>query len=174
MMEPMSLLDQIRIASPCTADWTSMSGDDQSRFCGSCHKQVYNIATMTSDDAVTLIQAHEGKVCVRLYRRADGTVLTADCPVGARSVVRRTKQLVTTAFTVTAIAAGGMMLPNLLQAQASGRPFSKAPVVQKAVALWSELLVWMGIQGPPRAIMGDICAPAPTVPVPIEGGGNGS
>jgi len=34
------------------------------------------------DDAEALIKAKNGDMCARLYRRADGTVLTEDCPVG--------------------------------------------------------------------------------------------
>ena len=43
---------------------------------------------MTREEAHQLIAQHEGGVCVRLYRRADGTVITADCPVGKREATR--------------------------------------------------------------------------------------
>ena len=66
-----------------------MRGDDRVRFCDSCSKQVYNVSDLTADEAVALIQKSDGHACVRLYRRKDGTVLTADCPVGIRSALRR-------------------------------------------------------------------------------------
>jgi hypothetical protein len=78
------VLESLRIASPCTADWDAMVGDDQVRFCGRCEKNVYNLSTMTREAAETLVAEREGRLCIRLYRRADGTLLTADCPVGAR------------------------------------------------------------------------------------------
>src|SRR5581483_9913884 len=31
-----------------------------------------------------LVRDKEGRMCVRMYQRADGTVLTSDCPVGVR------------------------------------------------------------------------------------------
>jgi hypothetical protein len=34
---------------------------------------------MTSDEAASLIAGREGRLCARLFRRADGTVITADC-----------------------------------------------------------------------------------------------
>ena len=75
-------LEELQIAKPCRADWDKMTGDQQARFCGSCHKNVYDISQMTREDAHNLIQQKEGKVCVRLHRRPDGTVITSDCPVG--------------------------------------------------------------------------------------------
>lgn len=82
------VLDRMRIASPCAASWASMTGDDRSRFCNQCNKYVYNFAAMTAGDIHALIIEKEGRLCGRLHRRADGTVLTADCPVG-RGIVRR-------------------------------------------------------------------------------------
>ncbi len=83
------LLDRISIASPCPANWQDMVGDDRVRFCGSCTKNVYNISELTSEEAEKLLSTHEGNVCVRLFRRRDGSVITADCPVGHKRKRRR-------------------------------------------------------------------------------------
>jgi hypothetical protein len=83
------LLESLRVASPCTASWEAMSGDEQVRFCGSCEKNVYNLSAMTREDAERLLAAREGSVCVRYYQRADGTVMTSDCPVGVKRKRRR-------------------------------------------------------------------------------------
>ena len=83
------LLDDVRIASPCSARWEHMAGDERVRFCGSCEKNVYNLSAMPRAEAEALLVAGDGKMCVRVYKRADGTVLTADCPVGARRQRRR-------------------------------------------------------------------------------------
>jgi hypothetical protein len=82
-------LDLIQIASPCEADWDVMPGDDRSRFCGDCQRHVYNLSAMSRPEAEKLVFEREGRLCVRFYRRHDGTVLTADCPVGLRGVRRR-------------------------------------------------------------------------------------
>jgi hypothetical protein len=66
-----------------------MRGDGRVRFCDSCSKHVYNVSDLTADEVVALIQKSHGQSCVRLFRRKDGTVLTADCPVGMRFAVRR-------------------------------------------------------------------------------------
>lgn len=75
-------LEDVRVATPCRADWDKMQGDDRARFCGSCTKHVYNLSDMTRADAERLIAEKEGHLCVRFYQRADGTMLTKDCPVG--------------------------------------------------------------------------------------------
>lgn len=77
-------LDRIDVAAPCHADWDDMPGDDTARFCNQCRKHVYNLSGLTRTAAEQLIEAKEGRLCVRFFRRADGTVLTADCPVGQR------------------------------------------------------------------------------------------
>ncbi|MBS1785122.1 MAG: hypothetical protein JST24_06815 [Acidobacteria bacterium] len=82
-------LNRMRIASPCSASWADMTGDDRARFCASCEKHVYDFSKMTAEQGVALIREKEGKVCGRLWRRADGTVITADCPVGVKRVKRR-------------------------------------------------------------------------------------
>ena len=87
--DPNRLLDEIRIASPCTASWDEMTGTDTVRFCGECQKNVYNISKMTAASAALLVDQNEGRLCVRLYKRQDGTVLTEDCPVGLRAKLQR-------------------------------------------------------------------------------------
>ncbi len=88
------MLDQIKIASPCSADWERMEGDERVRFCGECKKNVFDLSAMTRRDAEKLLVETNGNLCTRLYRRADGTVLTADCPVGLSVKVARVRRRV--------------------------------------------------------------------------------
>jgi hypothetical protein len=83
------VLDNIRVAAPCTADWGKMSGDDRVRACGDCNKNVYNLSGMTREEAEALILAKEGRLCVRYYRRTDGTILFKDCEIGVSRRRRR-------------------------------------------------------------------------------------
>ncbi len=83
-------LEDVRVASPCKADWAAMVGTDQVRFCLSCQKHVYNLSGMSRGEATALIRESEGgEICVRMYKRADGTVMTSDCPEGSRRKRRR-------------------------------------------------------------------------------------
>jgi hypothetical protein len=97
------LLDRVYVASPCHASWEAMTGDERARFCKSCEKTVYNLSAMTRKDAETLLAEHGERACVRFYRREDGTVMTADCPVGARK--KRVKRTIYTAAGAGAMAA---------------------------------------------------------------------
>lgn len=81
----MSWLDRIDVASPCPVSWDSMTGDQRKRFCDQCQEHVYDLSGMTRDQAEDLVRrGRTESVCVRFYRRADGTVLTADCPSSVR------------------------------------------------------------------------------------------
>jgi hypothetical protein len=95
------LLDAVSIAAPCRASWDQMVGDEHVRFCGQCEKNVYNLSSLPREEAEALLSAKEGKMCVRLFRRDDGTVLTSDCPVGVRKRRRRRA--------VLAVVGGGLM-----------------------------------------------------------------
>jgi hypothetical protein len=86
------VLESLRIASPCGADWDDMRGDERVRFCGRCEKNVYNLSAMSRAEAEAVVREKEGRLCVRFYQRSDGTVLTEDCPVGVRR--RRLRQRV--------------------------------------------------------------------------------
>jgi hypothetical protein len=103
-----NLLNNIKIASPCSADWNAMVGDDRKRFCGDCKLNVYNLSDMSKVDAENFLLASEGRVCVRFFKRADGTVLTQDCPVGWAKVKRKISRTATAAFGLFAGLFGGL------------------------------------------------------------------
>lgn len=93
-------LNNIKIASPCSADWEAMIGDNRQRYCGQCKLNVYNLSGMSRRAAEDLLVRSEGRVCVRYYKRADGTVLTKDCPVGWQAVKKRLSRYWTAAFSL--------------------------------------------------------------------------
>lgn len=78
-------LATVRIANPCDVPWDAMTGDERVRFCERCRLNVYNLSAMTRQEAEDFLQRREGRTCLRLFRRSDGTVLTRDCPVGLRA-----------------------------------------------------------------------------------------
>ena len=104
-------LNNLRIASPCSADWAGMIGTERKRFCGQCKLNVYNLSGMTLPEAEQLLTQSEGRVCVRYYRRADGTILTNDCPVGWAKVKERVSRVATAVLSLlmTLFAGVGLM-----------------------------------------------------------------
>jgi hypothetical protein len=81
------VLERVQIASPCLASWEAMKGDDRTRHCLQCERNVYDLSALSREEAEALLAA-QGEVCVRLYRRADGTVLTRDCRLGLEERTR--------------------------------------------------------------------------------------
>jgi len=86
-------LDNVRVASPCPTSWEKMAGDERVRHCQECKLNVYNLSEMTRAEAERLIASREGRLCVRFYQRADGMIITRDCPWGLRVLVRRVSRV---------------------------------------------------------------------------------
>ncbi len=79
-----SLVQNIYIAAPCPVSWDSMQGDDKVRLCNGCSKSVYNLSAMSSNEADGFLRKNGVSECMILFRRADGTVITDNCPIGLR------------------------------------------------------------------------------------------
>ena len=75
-----------------------MHGDERVRFCDQCELHVYNLSAMTRREAERLITSSEDRLCIRFHRRADGTILTQNCPVGLRALKRRVSSIVGVVF----------------------------------------------------------------------------
>jgi hypothetical protein len=101
-------LHHIKIASPCSADWNEMRGDNRQRYCSECKLNVYNLSEMTRREAENLLFEKEGKMCVRLYKRSDGTVITQNCPVGWQGIKRKVSRVATAVFSLLAGFLGGL------------------------------------------------------------------
>lgn len=159
-------LEQIRIASPCHVRWDQMSGDEKSRHCASCNLRVHNLSAMTRAEAEALVAGRtgEGRMCVRLYKRADGTVITQDCPVGlaaARLRVRRVVARLAAAFGLM----GGAAVAGTVTARASSHgPLRLRPL--EPIGRLATALLPSQPELPESAqveiIMGDFCPVGPS------------
>lgn len=108
------MLDNVRVASPCNASWDEMLGDDRVRFCTSCEKNVFNLSAMAREDAERLLAERvNGELCVRFYQRADGTVMTQDCPVGVTKKRRKLAVLAAAGAGAMALAAMSAMTKTM-------------------------------------------------------------
>lgn len=151
----LDVLREIRIATPCLADWGAMKGDDKRRLCEQCGLHVHNLAALTGPEIGALVLGASGRVCARLYRRADGTILTADCPVGlaaARAKVRRT-------LARTVALAGVVISAATLWAQGRDRPLQRARL--SMLEPFRSVYDRLAPAPPVQFIMGDVCIPLP-------------
>ncbi|MBP9093133.1 hypothetical protein KBI23_19060, partial [bacterium] len=134
-LQPAQLKDRAFIEIPCPTSWDNMTGNDSVRFCGQCSLNVYNISSMTDKEAEAVFAKGKNgeRLCARLYRRPDGTVMTDNCPRALRRIRNVSKWLQT-----KIVACFGLLLSLGAPAQAespdkgtgkSGSPTSKcAPI----------------------------------------------
>ena len=165
----LDLLSSIRVASPCTADWDQMVGDDQKRFCSQCNLNVYNLSAMPAEEAAAFVEKAEGRVCIRLYKRADGTVITQDCPVGLRLLRKKAAKAARRIVTAAALLASGC----LAFATSSRNERTPRLATLKPFSTIRELL--SPTAKPPPAIsagfiLGDYCPVVKPVPAPAAKG----
>jgi hypothetical protein len=163
------LLDRITIASPCTASWDDMRGDDRIRHCAHCKLNVHNLSAMTRDEAEgVLTRLAAGRVCAQFYRRADGTILTQDCPVGLARIRAATRRaLVRVAAIVGLVGAAGIAAAATSESTWGDR------IRLRALRPFSLVCDWIAPGAPPPPIAigasmkGDVCImppPGPTTP----------
>ena len=137
-----SLLDRVHVAAPCSADWAEMPGDERVRFCDRCSLNVYNLSAMTRREAERLVVRSEGRLCVRFYRRRDGTTLTQNCPVGLRALKRRVSR---TASAAAAAAIGFFAGVGVAPEKAQDPPVAApTPAAVEASAAETEEFAVMG------------------------------
>jgi hypothetical protein len=107
-----SIVDELRVGSPCFESWDRMravdgESPDRVRHCVRCDKSVFNVSAMPRDEAEAFLVEKSGmKTCVRFVRRDDDTVVTSDCPMtrSQKRVVLRT--IAATAAVTTFVGAG--------------------------------------------------------------------
>ena len=97
-------------------------------------------------EAEELIRQKEGHLCMRFYQRADGTVMTADCPIGLRAWRRRVRTMVALAATLLLLAFGLSAQP-----QSTRRTDFRLTRMQPLRALldWIDPPCIMGTPAPP-------------------------
>jgi len=78
MKHPLEILNNIRIASPCTEHWYRMTGNEQRPVLLLVQQMVRDLSSMTAAEGAALISKRDGGLCVRLNLRADGTLVTKD------------------------------------------------------------------------------------------------
>ncbi len=92
-------VEQLKIAKPCGVGWETMTGDEKKRHCELCELSVYNIEAMTAFEVELLFTKTNGRLCGRIRRRADGTVVTKQCPKGLRDYGKRVSRITGAAMT---------------------------------------------------------------------------
>jgi len=128
---PRDAVDRIEFKTPCSVPWSTMRGDRWVRHCDKCRQNVYNIEALSRDEARRLIANREGRLCVRIFRRPDGTVATDDCWSRLRAARKRgvtawLAMLVVVGWTQLVAARFGLSMLCEVVAQATGKRLTGA------------------------------------------------
>lgn len=169
-----SILNHVRVASPCTARWEDMTGDDRKRFCQHCQKHVFNLSAMTQSEAEAFVRETEGKFCGRFHRRRDGRMLTSDCPTGQRLRRNRMARWCGAAFAAVMVFLGSRFSLRSAESKPDGSTTgaeNQMPMGKIAVshATMGDIAISTNVPPPatnPPMIMGEICIPPTTNPPP--------
>jgi len=116
---------QINISSPCMADWDSMIGNDQIRFCQHCQLTVHNLSQISNKQLRRLIAKAESRLCVR-YAQPKKSVQSAARVL--HQIGRRTSVIAASAFTASL---------SLSSSLASTLPFKEAGTASRIAAVSS-------------------------------------
>jgi len=132
-----------------------MEGDDKVRYCSLCSLNVYNLSEMTRKEGKALMKSASGPMCIQLYRRQDGTLITKDCPVGRRMADACKRRLRAVALSLVAFF---QFLPSSAQqngAKQSDEPTSKegTEIRRPSAGVWFPKNVWR--QDPSKSLNGD-------------------
>ncbi|MFA6238063.1 MAG: hypothetical protein WC635_12090 [Bacteriovorax sp.] len=75
-------LQEIKIASPCHVSIEKMEDRGNCFHCHECKLNVYHFSSLTNAEIADLLNQNNEKLCVGMFKREDGTVITKDCPLG--------------------------------------------------------------------------------------------
>jgi hypothetical protein len=98
---PKTFLSNISVASPCKADWNSMSGNDQVRFCQHCNLNVHHLSMMSRNQAERLVASANGRLCIRYVRDPGGRFLPLPVKQKLHRIGRRASRIAAGIFTAT-------------------------------------------------------------------------
>lgn len=98
----------LTVNAPCTAEWDSMTGNEQVRFCTHCDKSVHNLSAMTRKEALRLVRDSAGGLCVRFHSDPRGRTLHEPA-TKLHLITRRASKMAAGAFGA-AVALGATVL----------------------------------------------------------------
>ena len=83
-MQPRQRVHELKVLQPCHVPWDEMQGDDRSRFCKICEKQVYNFSQMHESEIIDCLRDRSESVCAQIRRSDDGRIVTKQCKPSRR------------------------------------------------------------------------------------------
>ena len=155
----LDVLEAITIPTHCPIPWDGMRGNDRTRHCSKCNEAVHDVSALTTLEVVALLSGQGRPPCLRLYRRRDGRVMTADCPASRRERVWRwlrphsARTAAVFAFFFLSgckTATQGVMVPDYLEAQRNAGPRPESAVQPQTPTVGNSVKVEQQPSEPPE------------------------
>jgi hypothetical protein len=124
---PIAPAHPVYIPSPCAEPWDAMEGDDKTRLCRRCSKNVYNLTAMSYSEQVAVLASPDGLPCLRAYLRPDKTVVLDRCPVWLRPARNGLKRCLAVSILIVST------LCNNLVALASGNDARQVRSIRQTI-----------------------------------------
>jgi hypothetical protein len=102
---------EVTVAGPCGESWDAMSGSLRERFCPSCSRSVHDLAAMTPSQIDRLVAKSGGRLCGRITRRQDGSLVMLE-PVPSRPRLATLTLSVVLGVAPAALAQSGSASPS--------------------------------------------------------------
>lgn len=78
------------VPKPCHEDWDKLTPVERGHFCTVCETKVWDLSSLTKEEADEFLRSTEGDLCVSYKERTDGEVVHREAPVVPLSrLVRR-------------------------------------------------------------------------------------
>jgi hypothetical protein len=82
---PKRTLANLQLSSACPLAWSGMAERSTGRFCSRCERTVHDTTAMSRSELTELLESHSGRrLCVRICRLLDGSLVTNDHPMAPR------------------------------------------------------------------------------------------
>lgn len=98
-MPARDLSEQLKIETPCTANWDQMIGNEWVRFCEHCQLMVNDLTPLTPKRVRRLIANSKGRLCVRYRLSPEGAPLLKAAPQQLHQIRTRVSKIAAGAFT---------------------------------------------------------------------------
>lgn len=125
-MSKKSFIDSVKVGSPCSEDWHEMNGTDKIRFCSHCSKRVNNLSEMRRKEALRLVRASDGNLCIRYIANPE-----TRRPMFAEQLLQLTRRAPTVA---AGVMTASVSLSTLTYAQGGAKPIILEGVQIEAVS----------------------------------------
>jgi hypothetical protein len=160
-------LDNLQIAAPSDVGWESMTGDERTRICALCNKNVYNISQMSKKEANEFLYLTNHNACVSFFQRIDGTIITDNCPRGLKKLRDRYRKIAASISSLLALAYSFLLSATAAEPIANINDESKAGEKSATKRLGGKPVA-QSIRGEPLAPMSMGGAPIPNQTEPAS------